>query len=82
MSPVGTGTFTRDDRIYASLADLDRLAARKVTPPPACEACTWFVAGSINPTAGVGTCNKGHKAVYPMQRLHCRERKLIKEPKA
>lgn len=46
-------------------------AGKAVVVRPTCESCRAFTADAINPPSGMGTCAKGHTAVYPMQRRNC-----------
>lgn len=40
-------------------------------PRVTCETCASFKPDTINPAAGVGSCNRGHGTYYPMQPHGC-----------
>lgn len=40
-------------------------------PPVTCDGCRHFAPGTINPRAGMGRCNAGKGAHYPMARHGC-----------
>ena len=72
---------SRDERIQASWAEVQKIAARaaEVTAraarlPPVCGACQLFIRNRINPEAGLGNCQIGRLPRFPDEQHVCPER--------
>ncbi|MGO4700245.1 hypothetical protein [Dyella sp. 2RAB6] len=71
---------SRDERIQASWAEVQRLAAEAEAAaaarrPRVCGNCKLYIRCDINPEAAIGSCEIGHLYHFPEERHHCRDHK-------